>query len=125
MNKLPYIVTAVAIVLAGLFAVLNRFWAGFVYFVLVSLLALSLFWAIWLVYLYFTDFKEELEVRFSHFKAEKINEAKITVKYFDENLTAFKKQFSKRVLKDKLIKWFQILFAVAIAVTFLVGMILV
>ncbi len=125
MNKLPYIVTATVIALAGLFAILNRFWSGFVYFVLVSLLLLSLFWTGWLIYLYFSDFQEELKERFNYFKSKTINETKITTDYFEENIAIFKKQFNKKTLKDKILKWFQILIAFSIAITFLIGMIFV
>ncbi len=125
MNKIPYIVTAITVCFAGLFAILNRFWAGFVYFVLALLLALSLFWAGWFLYRYFTDFKAELEEGFKLFKAEKINKTQITAETFDQNEKAYRKNYSKHVFKDKFMKWFQIAFCFALAVAFILGMVFI
>lgn len=124
MSKVPYIVTAVLVVLAGLFAILNSVWAGFKYFVLVSLLLLALFWGVWFIYKYFTDFKKEQEEKFKFFKAQKVNSTEVTAEYFDKNLPAYKKEFSKKTLKDRVYKWCVILFCFAIAGAFLAGMIL-
>ncbi len=124
MNKLPYFITGGAVILAALFAILNRFWTGFVYFVLASLLVLSLFWGVWLIYKYFTDFKEELKDRFVLYKANKVNTTNTTTDMITANEAAYEKQFNKSVLKDKIIKWFIILFCFSVAAMFLIGMIL-
>lgn len=124
MNKLPYFITGGAVILAALFAILNRFWTGFVYFVLASLLVLSLFWGVWLIYKYFTDFKEELKDRFVLYKANKVNTTNTTTDMITANEAAYEKQFKKSVLKDKIIKWFIILFCFSVAIMFLIGMIL-
>ena len=124
MNKLPYFITGGAVILAALFAILNRFWTGFVYFVLASLLVLSLFWGVWLIYKYFTDFKEELKDRFVLYKANKVNTTNTTTDMITANKAAYEKQFNKSVLKDKIIKWFIILFCFSVAAMFLIGMIL-
>ena len=124
MNKLPYFITGGAVILAALFAILNRFWTGFVYFVLASLLVLSLFWGVWLIYKYFTDFKEELKDRFVLYKANKVNSTNATSDVVDANEAAYLKQFNRLVLKDKIIKWFIILFCFSVAVMFVIGMIL-
>ncbi len=124
MNKLPYFITGGAVILAALFAILNRFWTGFVYFVLSSLLVLALFWGVWLIYKYFTDFKKELKERFVLYKANKINSTNATSDVVDANESAYLKQFNRLVLKDKIIKWFIILFCFSVAVMFVIGMIL-
>ena len=125
MTKLPYIVTAITIVLAGLFAILNRFWTGFVYFMLVTLLLLSLFWFGWLLYKYFTDFKQELDERFKFERARILGSGQVTAVAFDENLPYYKKQFKKKVFKDKFIKWFQIALCLAFAVMFITAMVFI
>lgn len=125
MSKIPYIVTAILIVVAGLFAILNKFWAGFVYFVLAMLLVLSLFWAGWFLFKYFTDFKVELEEGFKLYKAEKINTTSITTDAFEQNEKVYRKQYKKSVFKTKFIKWFQIAFCLALAVTFILGMVFI
>ena len=56
-----YIVSMVALALAGVFALLVKVWAGFMYFVLGTLLLLALFWAVFEVVRYFTDFSKRLE----------------------------------------------------------------
>jgi len=120
---MPYIVTVVAVILAAIFALLVKFWAGFVYFVLAVLLLLSLFWGAWLIYKYFTEFKEEIQERYKFYKAEKINRSQIDVGTYESNEVAYKKDFAKKILKDKMSKWFVILFCFAVAVAFLLGMI--
>ena len=120
---MAYIISIVAIVLAGIFAILESVWAGFAYFVLAILLLLALFWGGWLIYKYFTAFQKELEERFKIFRAETINNKQTTAEYFDNNIAQFKKEFSKKTLKDKIIKWFVIAFCFACAVAFLLGMI--
>lgn len=120
---MAYIITAVAVVLAIIFALLGKLWAGFVYFVLCTLLLLALFWGVWLIYKYFTDFKRENEEKYKFFRAEKINKYQISAKYFDENEVQYKKEFKRRIFKDKLVKWFVIAFCFAVAVAFLLGMI--
>lgn len=123
MAYLSYIVSIIAIVLAGIFAILQTLWAGFAYFVLAMLLLLSLFWAGWLIYKYFTDYKKELEERFKVYRIETINANQIFADDFDRDETAFRKEFSKKVLKEKIFKWCMIAFCFACGVAFLMGMI--
>lgn len=118
---MAYIITIIAIVLAGIFALLVNIWTGFAYFVLAVLFLLSIFWGCWLIYKYFTDFKKELDERFLIFRAETINSKQISSQYFDDNVDLFKKEFAKKTLKDKIVKWFVILFCFACALAFLLG----
>lgn len=120
---MPYIVTVVAVILAAIFALLVKFWAGFVYFVLAVLLLLSLFWGAWLIYKYLTEFKAEIQERYKFYKAEKINKSHMDIGSYENNEMAYKKDFSRKILKDKISKWFVILFCFAVAVAFLLGMI--
>ncbi len=124
MAKIPYIVTIVFVILTAIFAILNNYWTGFTFFVLACLMLLSLFWGAWQIYKYFTDFQKELEERFKFYRAEKINAGGVTAEVFDQNLPTYKKSFKKSVIKDKMIKWFIILFCFALATTFLIGIIL-
>ena len=123
MAKIPYITTGVLVVLTALFAILNRYWTGFVYFVLVSLLLLSAFWGVWLIYLYCTDYQKELEEKFKIFRAQKINELNITSEVFDASLPVYKKEFKKVMFKERFAKWFVIAFCFATSMAFLIGMI--
>ncbi len=124
MKNIPYIITAILIVLAGIFALLNRVWAGFVYFVLSFLLLLSIFWAVWLIIEYFTTFKRELDESFKLYRADTINSKEVSAQQFDANIPVYKKQFNRKILKVKLVKWGIVIFCFAVAVAFLVGMIL-
>lgn len=117
------IVTVVAVVLATLFALLVKFWVGFAYFVLTTLLLLSLFWGVWLIIKYFTTYKEELNEKFKFYKADKLNNNNITAEEFENNLSTYKKDFSKIMLKEKILKWLVVLFCFALAFTFLFGII--
>lgn len=123
MKNLPYIYTAVSIVLAAIFAILNRFWAGFAYFVLALLCLLAIFWGAWLIYKYSTEFKQELDEEFAFYKAEVVNKDNVSTEAFDAALPAYKKEFNKKMLKVKLYKWAVIAFCFAVAVLFLFGMI--
>lgn len=123
MDKLPYIVTAIVFVLAAIFALVVKFWAGFVYFVLALLLLLALFWFAWYIYRYFTVLKYDLQEQYKFFKAEKINRTQISVEEYNNNEVAYKKEFSKKSLKDKLRYVAMMLFCLAIAAAMLIAMI--
>ena len=123
MTKVPYIVSAVTFVLVALFAILERYWTGFIYFVLASLLLLSLFWGGWLIFGYLTVYKHEREERFLLYKAELINHDHITTEYFEQNKVAYKKEFEKKLAREKLSRIYMIAFCFALAVAFLIGMI--
>ncbi len=123
MKNLPYIVTAILVVLTALFAILNRVWAGFVYFALSALLVLSLFWGVWLIYMYFTDFKLQLAQQYKYFRAKKIGEGQTTESVFNQNEASFKKEFNKSVLKDKIARWGIIIFCFGVALAFILGMV--
>ena len=123
MKKTPYIVSAIAFVLVALFGILEKYWTGFVYFVLGILLALSLFWAVWLIVGYLTVYKKELDERFVLFKAEVINHDHITTEYFEQNQNAFKKEFQKNIAREKISRIYMIAFCFALAFAFLFGII--
>ena len=124
MKNLPYIVTAVLIVLTALFAILNRVWTGFVYFVLSSLLLLALFWGVWQTFQYFTEYKKELDEAFKFYRAKLVGEGNVSAETFDTSEKAYRKQFEKSMRKEKFVKWGIILFCFATACAFLAGMIL-
>ncbi len=123
MTKIPYIVSAAVFVLVVLFAILQTYWTGFVYFVLALLLALSLFWAVWLIIGYLTVYKKECEERFLVFKAEICNTDHITAEYFEQNKTAYKKMFEKKIAKEKISRIYMIIFCFALVVAFIFGII--
>lgn len=117
------VVTIISVVLSAVFALMTRLWAGFAYFVLALLMLLAIFWGIVLIIKFFTDYKKELQEEYTLFKAGKVNSSQISSKTFEENESVYKKEFSKKMLKDKILKWFVILFCFAVALTFLLGMI--
>lgn len=123
MEKLPYIVTAIIFVLVAIFALVVKFWAGFVYFVLALLLLLSLFWFLWFIYRYNTALKTELQEKYEIYKAEKINKTHMSIEEYNQNEVAYKKEFSKLAIKDKLRYVGLMLFCLAIAVAMLTAMI--
>lgn len=124
-EKISYIVTIVIAVLTAIFTILNEeVWGGFVYFVFALIMVLALFWAGWLIYKYFTEFKSELQEEYVIFKAEKINKLRITSDVYEASEPAYKKEFKRKMLKTKFIKWFMICFCFAVAGAFLVAIIL-
>ena len=122
MAKIPYIVSAIAFVLVALFAILETYWFGLVYFVLGTLLALAGFWAIWLLIGYFTVYQKELDERFLLYKAEVINHDHITADYFEENKKAYRKEFEKKLAREKISRIYMIIFCFALVVAFIVAM---
>lgn len=124
MYKIPYIVTIVLVLLAGISAILVQTWTGFVYFAMSFAMLLGLFWGGWLIYKYFTDFKLELEESFKFYKAETINKKQISSEYFNENEAAFKKDFQKKMTKYKILHWLKILLCFSISAAFIAAMII-
>ncbi len=124
MKNLQYIVTAAMIALAALFAILNKAWPGFAYFVMASLLLLAIFWGVWLIVDYFTAYKKERDEDFVFYRAKLIGGGQVSAMEFDVAEKAYRKQFEKTILKDKIVKWGIILFCFAVAASFLLGMIL-
>lgn len=124
-EKLSYIVTILLALLTAIFTILKEeVWEGFVYFVFSLILLLALFWAVWLIYKYFTEFKNEVNEKWIIFKAEKINKLRITSDEFEKSEAGYKKEFKKKIFREKFIKWFMICFCFAVAATFLVALIL-
>lgn len=108
-----------------LIAVLYRHvWGGFVYFVLAILSVLALLWGVYFIIQYFTSFKEELKVQYEIYITEKINKLNISKEEYQESEQAFKKDFKKSVILQKLIKWAAIAFCFAISVAFIWAMFL-
>ena len=118
-----YIFTAVDLVLTALFAILNsKVWSGFAYFVLSLLFVLALAWGIFLIVNYFTAYKKELQADYEDFKLKKRGVDGVSVEELEENEVVYKKEFKKSKIKQKMVKWFIILFCFAIAISFLVAM---
>jgi len=121
---MAYIITMIALILAGIFALLVKVWTGFMYFVLALLLALSLFWAVWKIVKYFTEFKKTLEEKFGFYKAQIVNAGGISIDQFNKNEAAYRKEYNKKCLKDKVLYWLLIAFCFALASSFLLAIIL-
>lgn len=121
---MAYIITLITFVLAGVFALLVKVWAGFAYFVLALLMLLSIFWAVWQIVKYFTTFKKQLAENFKIFRAETINKNNISSANFEENIAVYKKEFNRQMLKDKLYYWGLIIFSFGLAILFLTAIIL-
>jgi len=124
-DKISYIVTIAIAVLTAIFTILKeQVWNGFVYFVFSLILILGLFWGAWLIYKYYTEFKSEIDERYKVFKAEKINKLRITSEIYMASEVAYKKEFKRKLRREKFIKWFMICFCFAVAIAFLVALIL-
>lgn len=121
---MEYIVSLVMLILSGIFAILVKVWGGFAYFVLIALTLLAIFWGVFLIYKYCKSFKKQLEENFKFYRAQVINSQNISAEYFDSNEVAYRKEYKKKCRKLKFYEWCKILFCFAIAVAFLVGIIL-
>ncbi len=124
MEKQSTIITLVAFVLAGLFALLENAWVGFKYFVLSVLLLLSIYWGVINIIKYFTSFKAELEEEYGVFRARKITELRITSEDYEKNEEQYRQLFKKSQIKEKFLKWCVILICFGIAFAFLMAIIL-
>ena len=123
MNKLTSIVTIISLVWMIVFALLMRVWGGFVYFVLGLACLLSLFWFVYNIIRYYSSFQVELKERYGLFKADKINKMQISLEEYNKNEQAYVKEFQKTCIKSKVMFWLLTLFCLAVAITFLLGMI--
>ncbi len=121
---MAYIITMIALALAGIFALLVKVWTGFMYFVLTMLMLLAIFWGVWQIYKYFTEFKQLTEKKYALFKAQTINANNLTIESYALQEKAYQKIFNKKILKDKIVHWLIVLFCFSIAISFLVAMIL-
>lgn len=85
---------------------------------------LSLFWAIWQIWRYKTEFKKRIEQEYEIYKAQLVNKTTVTLDMIEKNEKEYKKDFKKTIWKERLYFWFVILFSFALAVMFLTSMIL-
>ncbi len=93
--------------------------------VLGLLSVLSLLWAAYFIYDYFTMYKAELRKDYEDFKIKTINKENITTEEYVESEAIYKKQFKKSCFKDKFVKWCVVMVCIAIAAGFIISMFLI
>lgn len=120
-----YIVTAVDLVLTAIFAILHKtVWKGFAYFMLSLLVLLALAWGVYLIVKYFTSYKKELAQDYKEFQLDKRGLEGVSEQELQENEKQYRKEFDRSKLKQKILKWFVILFCFAIAASFISAIVL-
>ena len=112
---IKYITSGILLGLAILFACLYSVWGGFSYFALTFGCLLCLMWAIiWIIDYVYTYKRENLEERFRIFCAVLINSSALTLDIIQKNDKIYYKKFKRTLIKEKLICWLKIFFALGI-----------
>ena len=108
-----YIISGILLTILVTFGLLRLVWAGFIYFAIVALIALSAFWIIILIDNYYDRFKVDFEDDFKLYYAQKVN-------YSQEGFIPDKdlclKQYKKSQTKYKLIEIGKIIFVASIII---------
>ncbi len=118
-----FLVTIILLSLTVLFASLQMYWGGLVYFALSCLIILCIYWIVIFCRQYYFDYHLSFDEEFKIYCVNIINSTSVTTQYVNENIEYYKKQFKKSLIRDKLIDISKILVALSIMVVCIVGMI--
>lgn len=119
-----YIVSGVALALAILFGCLQSVWTGFTYFALAFGCLICLFWCVLWIIDYFVDYKREnLEERYQLYCAVLVNTTALTLDLIKKNDKIYYKKFKRTLIKEKLLCWLKISFAIGLAIALFVVLI--
>lgn len=118
-----FLVTAVLLILIVLFASLQSFWKGLVYFALSFLIVLCLYWLIILLLQYINDYYKTFDEDFKIYCSEIINSTSATSQDINDNIDYYRKKYKKSILRDKLFDIAKMLVAISIIASSILGMI--
>ncbi len=120
-----FYVSIVLLVLIILFASLQTFWSGLVYFALSFLIILCIYWLIVLINQYIVDYYKTFEDDFKIYCNETINSTMLSAKDINDNLSYYRKKYKRSLIRDKILDITKILFVISILVSCVVGMTMV
>lgn len=120
-----FYVSIVLLVLIILFASLQTFWSGLVYFALSFLIILCIYWLIVLINQYIVDYYKTFEDDFKIYCNETINSTTLSTKDINDNLSYYRKKYKRSLIRDKILDITKILFVISILVSCVVGMTMV
>ncbi len=120
-----FYVSIVLLVLIILFASLQTFWSGLVYFALSFLIILCIYWLIVLINQYIVDYYKTFEDDFKIYCNETINSTMLSAKDINDNLSYYRKKYKRSLIRDKILDITKILFIISILVSCVVGMTMV
>ena len=117
------LVTIILLILIVLFASLQSFWNGLVYFALSFLIVLCLYWLVIFILQYINDYYKTFEDDFKIYCAEIINSTTATSQDVNNNIDYYRKKYKKSILRDKLFDIAKMLVAISIIASSILGMI--
>ena len=120
-----FYVTLTLLILIILFASLQSFWGGLVYFALSFLIILCLYWIMIFINQYIVDYYSTFEEDFKKYCAEIINSTSITSQELNENINFYKKKYKRSLIRDKVFDIAKILFAFSVIAYCIAGMTMV
>lgn len=111
-----FLITIGGVVFVALCLGLSKLWAGLLYFGLLGIVALTIYWAIILIFTYKQLFVDEFDEHFKVYIAKLVNYSSLTSDDVSQNIEFYKKKFKKTLLVEKLkrIAIISVLFVVAI-----------
>ncbi len=118
-----FLVTIILLVLIVLFASLQSYWGGLVYFALSFLIILCIYWMVIFILQYITDYYKTFDEDFKLYCIHLINSTSVTTEQVNENIEFYKKQYKKSIIRDKIIDISKILVALSIMIACIIGMI--
>ena len=118
-----FLVTLILLVLIILFASLQSFWGGLVYFALSFLIILSIYWIVIFIIQYINDYYKSFDEDFKFYCIDLINSTNMTTSEVNKNIEELKKSYKKSLIRDKIVDIAKILVAVSVIAACIAGMI--
>lgn len=116
------LVTGILIVLIVLFAALQSFWQGCLYFALSFMIILSIYWIVIFILQYIEDYYKTFDDDFKEYCVELINRTELTTSQVSSNIEFYKKRYKKTLIRDKIIDIAKMLVALSIVIACIIGM---
>ena len=116
------LVTGILIVLIVLFAALQSFWQGCLYFALSFMIILSIYWIVIFILQYIEDYYKAFDDDFKAYCVELINRTELTTSQVSSNIEFYKKRYKKTLIRDKIIDIAKMLVALSIIIACIIGM---
>ena len=116
------LVTGILIVLIVLFAALQSFWQGCLYFALSFMIILSIYWIVIFILQYIEDYYKSFDDDFKAYCVELINRTELTTSQVSSNIEFYKKRYKKTLIRDKLIDIAKMFVALSIIIACIIGM---
>ena len=117
------LITLGLLILIILFASLQSFWGGLVYFALSFLIILCIYWLVIFILQYINDYYKTFDEVFRLYCNKLINSTTVTTQELNDNIDFYKKKYKKYIIRDKIVDIAKMLVALSIIVSCIIGMV--